>query len=385
MKRQLSLIGPPFLIFFWVVFLSLMKAIGIDKGENSGTSTSLERRGSDSYWRNWLEQDVAYIITDEERAAFEKLTGDAECLQFIDQFWLRRDPAFTTPENEFKNEHYRRLAYANGQYAVDAPGWSTDRGKIYILLGPPGNIIRADTFSQIWHYDNIPWLSPGKEVALEFVDKLRSHDDRLTDYRLTMDSTVEALLHWFRQEIHLQECCVQLLENRKWLSLISHPPLIRYKDLETVLNSKLNPNLFLFKCQAAFRKLTDATVLTSIGFQVQDRDLTYQQQSDSSMLATVNIFARITDPKGYVWEEFEAQMKSEAPEPFFKEMMEGTSYYQKAVPLRAGLYNLELAVKDLYSGKVGAIYRPLQVPGETDMAQDAAALSATQVVRGGLE
>jgi len=138
---------------------------------------------------------------------------------------------------------------------------------------------------------------------LEFVDKLRSHDDRLTDYRLTMDSTVEALLHWFRQEIHLQESCVQLLENRKWLSLISHPPLIRYKDLETVLNSKLNPNLFLFKCQAAFRKLTDATVLTSIGFQVQDRDLTYQQQSDSSMLATVNIFARITDPKGYVWED----------------------------------------------------------------------------------
>lgn len=384
MKRQLRLIGLPFLLFSWAVSLSPMRVIADDKGENSGPS--LQKRGSDSYWRNWLEQDVAYIITDEERAAFEKLTTDDECLQFTRQFWLRRDPAFTTLENESKNEHYRRLAYANEKYAsatlesesnskhhrrlsyanmqygVDVPGWRTDRGKMHILLGPPDDVTRANNFSQIWHYGSVPGFSPSKEVVLEFVDKLRSQDYRLTDYRLTMDSTVEALLHWFRKEIHLQESSVQSLENRRWLGSISHPPLIRYKDLETVLNSKLNPDLFFFKYQTAFRKLTDATVLTSIGFQFQSRNLAYQEQSDRSMLATVNIFARVTDSKGYVWEEFEAQIKPESPEPFFKEMLEGTSYYQKAVALRAGLYNLELAVKDLYSGKVGTIYKPLLVP-----------------------
>ena len=100
--------------------------------------------GSRKSWRRpykkWLNEDVAYIITDEERQAFKRLATDEEREQFIEQFWLRRDPTPDTVENEFKEEHYRRIAYANEHFASGIPGWKTDRGRIYITYGPPDEI-----------------------------------------------------------------------------------------------------------------------------------------------------------------------------------------------------------------------------------------------------
>jgi GWxTD domain-containing protein len=98
------------------------------------------RKELESPYRKWLNEDVSYIITDEERAAFKRLQTDEEREQFIENFWLRRDPTPDTVENEFKEEHYRRIAYANEHYASGIPGWKTDRGKIYIMYGPPDEI-----------------------------------------------------------------------------------------------------------------------------------------------------------------------------------------------------------------------------------------------------
>src|SRR5690348_14732933 len=95
------------------------------------------RKELETPYRKWLNEDVTYIITDEEKAAFKRLQTDEEREQFIEQFWLRRDPTPDTAENEFKEEHYRRIAYANERYASGIPGWKTDRGRIYITFGPP--------------------------------------------------------------------------------------------------------------------------------------------------------------------------------------------------------------------------------------------------------
>src|SRR5215813_6981131 len=95
------------------------------------------RKELETPYRKWLNEDVAYIISDEERTAFKRLQTDEEREQFIEQFWLRRDPTPDTIENEFKEEHYRRIAYANEQFASGIPGWKTDRGRIYITYGPP--------------------------------------------------------------------------------------------------------------------------------------------------------------------------------------------------------------------------------------------------------
>jgi GWxTD domain-containing protein len=98
------------------------------------------RRELESPYKIWVNQDVVYIISNEERQAFNNLSNDAERESFIEQFWLRRDPTPDTQENEFKEEHYRRIAYVNDHFASGIPGWKTDRGRTYIVYGPPDEI-----------------------------------------------------------------------------------------------------------------------------------------------------------------------------------------------------------------------------------------------------
>ena len=138
-------------------------------------------------YTKWVTEDVAYIIRDDERAAFKRLQSDPEREHFIEQFWLRRDPTPGTPENEFKEEHYRRIAYANEHFSAGIPGWKTDRGRIYITYGPPdekeshpaGNATSAVPNEQ-WLYHLIAGV--GTNVIIEFVDP-----DKTGEYRMTMD------------------------------------------------------------------------------------------------------------------------------------------------------------------------------------------------------
>jgi GWxTD domain-containing protein len=131
-----------------------------------------------------VNEDVAYIIAQEERQAFERLDTEPECAMFVDQFWLRRDPTPGTPENEFKAEHYRRIAYANEHFASDhSPGWTTGRGRVYITYGPPDEIEShpkgggpgqpADSFEQ-WLYHHVDALS--RDILFEFVDSARDKE-----------------------------------------------------------------------------------------------------------------------------------------------------------------------------------------------------------------
>lgn len=151
-------------------------------------------------WDKWLNEDVAYIITDAERKAFKELQTDDERNQFVEQFWLRRDPTPATAENEFKVEHYRRIAYANGHFGSQSsvPGWKTDRGRIYIVFGPPDEIDahpsggdQSTTPFQDWRYryiDNI-----GNDVKIEFVDK-----DKNGEYHMTMDPSGKDAIKYVR-------------------------------------------------------------------------------------------------------------------------------------------------------------------------------------------
>src|SRR5271163_3664264 len=156
-----------------------------------------QSRELESPYRIWEREDVAYIITDEERRAFHNLSNDDERDSFIEQFWLRRDPTPDTEENEFKEEHYRRIAYANEHFASGIPGWRSDRGMIYIKYGPPderdehhgGNEQRAQNEGggesafypyEQWHYRYIEGLPPN--VMIEFVDQTMTGE-----FHITMD------------------------------------------------------------------------------------------------------------------------------------------------------------------------------------------------------
>src|SRR5947209_994536 len=146
-------------------------------------------------WKKWLNEDVSYIITDDERKAFNQLSTDDEREQFVEQFWLRRDPTPDTVENEYKEEHYRRIAYTNERFASGIPGWKTDRGRMYIRFGPPdeidahpsggtyerppeqgGGTTSAYPFEQ-WRYRHLD--NVGENIVLEFVDTTLSGEYHL--------------------------------------------------------------------------------------------------------------------------------------------------------------------------------------------------------------
>jgi GWxTD domain-containing protein len=141
----------------------------------------------------WLAEDVAYIISDEERAAFSNLRSDEEREQFIVQFWQRRDPTPGPIANEFRDEHYRRIAYANERFGTTSglPGWKTDRGRILITWGKPdeleshpsGTYTRPGggtlTFPfEVWLYRHIEGV--GNNVLIEFVDPTGTGEFRRT-------------------------------------------------------------------------------------------------------------------------------------------------------------------------------------------------------------
>src|ERR1700731_4135934 len=157
-------------------------------------------------YRKWLDEDGRWIITDQEKSAFMQLSNDEERDQFIEAFWQRRDPTPDTEENEFKEEHYRRIAYANEHYAAGIPGWKTDRGRTYIVFGPADEIDshpsggsyerpmeegggETSTFPfETWRYRYIEGI--GQEVIIEFVDTCMCGD-----YHMTIDrSEKDALL-----------------------------------------------------------------------------------------------------------------------------------------------------------------------------------------------
>lgn len=142
-----------------------------------------------SEYQRWLDHDVRWIITPEERAAFIRLSNREDRDQFVERFWLGRDPTPGTAENEYKEEHYRRMAYANTHFAAAAPGWETDRGRTYIVYGPPDSIKvhtargidGSEKPAQSWHYSSIPGYATGsrKDLDLEFVDACSCGDYRL--------------------------------------------------------------------------------------------------------------------------------------------------------------------------------------------------------------
>ena len=158
----------------------------VAKGEPPRTSPASARQQSAraaSLFEKWLNEDVVYIAAKDERETFLKLASNREREKFIEQFWLRRDPTPDSIENEFKEEHYRRIAYTNENFASGIPGWKTDRGRIYIQLGPPDEIEShpsggaASPPFEMWRYHRSGAL--GKNVDMKFVDQARNGDFRL--------------------------------------------------------------------------------------------------------------------------------------------------------------------------------------------------------------
>ncbi|PYX37649.1 MAG: GWxTD domain-containing protein [Acidobacteria bacterium] len=362
--------------------------------------------------KKWLDEDVRWIISDEERATFKQLSNEEEREQFIEAFWQRRDPTPDTAENEFKDEHYRRIAYANEHFAAGIPGWKTDRGKIYIMYGPADEIEshpaggsyqrpmeegggETSTFPfEQWRYRYLEGI--GQEVIVEFVDNCMCGD-----YHMTMDrSEKDALLYTPNAGLTLYEQMgiankasrftqggVERLgaspfnhdmqskefDRLEQYAKLNRPPAVKFKDLEEVVSHKINMNLMPFDVRADFVRVTGDTVLVPVTLQIKNRDITFQNK-DGIQRGTVNIFGRVSTLSGRIAQTFEDTVQVDVPTELLPKTTENSSVYWKALPLRPGRYRFDIVVKDVNGARVGTWSKGVMVPEFSDDRLSASSL-----------
>ena len=355
-------------------------------------------------YKKWLNEDVVWIITDEERAAFKQLSNDEERDNFIEAFWQRRDPTPDTEENEYKEEHYRRIAYANEHFAAGIPGWKSDRGRIYIMYGPADEVDshpsggtyerpmeegggETSTFPfEDWRYRYLEGI--GQEVIIEFVDTCMCGD-----YHMTLDrSEKDALKYTPNAGLTLyeqmgmsnkaarfsnggleqlgagpmsQDLQTKEFDRLEQYAKLQAPPPVKFKDLEEIVNTKLITNLMPFDVRTDYVKVTGDTVLVPITIQVKYRDITFNNK-DGVQRGTVNIFGRVSTLTGRVVQTFEDTAQVDVPAELLPRTAENSSVYWKALPLRPGRYKVEIAVKDVNGDRKGLWSRGIIVPEYSD-------------------
>src|SRR5258708_667987 len=366
----------------------------------------------DNSFKTWLNEDVTYIISPEERTAFLRLETNEEREQFIESFWLRRSTNPDLPDNDFKEEHYRRIAYANEHFASGKPGWMTDRGRIYIIWGKPDEIESHPTGGtydrpmeegggstttypwETWRYRYLEGI--GENIIIEFVDPSGSGE-----YHQTMDpSEKDALTHVPGAGLSLMESMGMASQADRFtrsdgtnlpttmggqpasmneftrleqLASVQQSPPVKFKDLEALVTSRIVRDQVRFAWRTDYLKVTNDTVLVPVTVQVPNSQLSFSSK-DGVHSATLNVFGRVSTLTGRVVQTFEEAVSRDFPDSLFQQSVKLQSIYQKAVPLRPGLYPLDLVIKDVHSGNVGVVNSRLQVPRYEDEKLEASSL-----------
>jgi GWxTD domain-containing protein len=355
-------------------------------------------------WKKWLNEDVTYIITDEERKAFKQMNTDEEREQFVEQFWLRRDPTPDTIENEFKEEHYRRIAYSNERYASGIPGWKTDRGRIYITFGPPDEIDEhpsggtyerpvaegggeTTTFPfEDWRYRYIEGI--GNDVNIEFVDTTMSGE-----YHMTMDPSEKDALTYvpgagltLAEQMGLSDKMARFnntdgthmgaplsgstqdrpasynqFERLNQFAKLQQPPPVKFKDLEANINTRITYNILPMQVRIDYVRVTEASVMANITVQFENRDLQFQAK-DGVQKSVVNLLGRVSTMTRRPVTTFEKPLEIDAPPDMLQKYAQQRSIYQQSVNLAPARYRLNIVAKDTVAGNMNNYEVALDVP-----------------------
>ena len=363
--------------------------------------------GLSKYYKEWLEKDVVYIISEDERSFFKALKNDEERESFIQQFWDRRNPDPRSEYNEFKEEHYRRIAYANQQFTSGVPGWRTDRGRIYITLGPPddrethatgGIYYRSERegggstsrypWEKWWyrHIDNV-----GDGIELLFSDSSISGEYRLVMY----EDELDALLHVEGMGLTLAEQ-MGLSEKRDrayfnpsgWYDPnnpnpgsrvkdapftrmeqyfnVQRPPKIKFDDLKSVVTTNITFSSLAFDVRTDYIRLSEDKVLVPITVEINNSELEFKKDKEFNR-AKINVYGIVTGLTNKILAEWEDEVVRDFNDIYFYQAKEKRSTYQRLVLLPPGQrYKMDLVLKDVNSKKVGYDTLSIVVPKFTD-------------------
>ncbi len=358
------------------------------------------RKELEASYKHWLDEDVSYIITPEEREAFLHLHTNEERDQFIEQFWARRNPNPDSPYNSYKEEVYRRIAYANEHFAAGIPGWKTDRGRIYITFGKPDEIDSHPAGGQWqrpmwmgggetstypwedWRYRYIDGI--GQEVIWEFVDTCQCGE-----YHLSMDPSEKDALTYVPGAgmTELESMGMASKTDRFTRADGTHmptgfgmpadmdefsrlerytaafrPPKVKFTDLEQVVNHNINYNLLPFEVRTDFVKITDDTVLVPLTVQIADQNMTFKDDNHVQE-SKINIFGRLSTMTGRTVDTFEDVVSLSVPAELLTQYMRQSSRYWHGALLKPGVYRLDLVLKDVNSpNKMGTLREAIRVP-----------------------
>ncbi|MGH9447081.1 MAG: GWxTD domain-containing protein, partial [Terriglobia bacterium] len=378
------------------------------------------RKEMESPYLKWMNGPVGYIITPQERAAFKKLTTDDEREQFIQAFWERRNPNPGDPENEAEEEFYRRVAYANEHYASGIPGWRTDRGRIYIMWGPPNEIENHDSGGtyvanpeelpysgpgasdemttypfEDWTYNYIPGI--GENVKLEFVDPTMSGEFRLTMNPCEKDAMAEvpgdmtgcqgpaSIGPIFNPNSvinpsqlsggggsegsmvtsNMMPESMDEFTQLDTYSKIFQPPPVKFNDLKDAVTHRIVDNVLPFRVLTDYVRLTAGMDLVPITVQVANKSLEFENKN-GVMQATMDIYAQLSTLSGRVATTFEKELVADVPQDDFSSFSTHQQIYQQILPLHPGRYKLTLVLKDDNSGHMGTTSIGIIVPEYPD-------------------
>jgi GWxTD domain-containing protein len=364
--------------------------------------------GQNQHYKEWLDKDVVYIISEQEKQFFKDLKNDEERESFIQQFWDRRNPDPRSPYNAFKEEHYRRIAYANEKYASGIPGWRTDRGRIYILWGKPDQLEThptggiyyrnhlegggsTSTFPfEKWWYRHIDGV--GDDIEMEFVDSSNSGE-----YRLAMSpDEKDALINvpgagmtlaeemgyadkrdraYFNPSGWYDENNAQAKGRRtkdapftrmEQYFTVQRPPAIKFNDLKSVVTTHVTYSSLPYDVRTDYIRLSEDKVLVPITIELSNKELEFKKDKDFNR-AKVNVYGIITGLTNKIHAEWEDEISRDFRDVFFEQGKDKRSAYQRVVALPPGQrYKLDLVLKDINSKKLGALSLGLNVPKYAD-------------------
>src|SRR5438552_2809322 len=397
-NRRLRRSAVAFLILVFAVPTALAQKPQSTQGQDPSEKPRNVKTELKKAYKDWLEKDVTYIITDEERKAFKKLETDEERERFIEDFWRRRDPDPDTDENEYREEYYERIAYANEHFASGIPGWKTDRGRIYIMYGKPdekdshpagGPYEREPTEGggstttypfERWFYRYLPGVGSGIEI--EFVDPTGSGEYRIArnadekdallmipNAGLTMaeemglsskaDRVVNVNAFGNPNSFREQDSPFSRLQ---LLADLSRPPQIKFNDLASAVNTPvIEDNPLNFDVRVDFFRQSDERVITAFTIQTDNQNLVFKD-SGGLQEAQLNIFGKITHVSGRRAGVFEDPVITRATTEELTEAKGRKSAYQKAVALAPGRYRVDIIVRDIASGATGVRHQGFEVP-----------------------
>jgi GWxTD domain-containing protein len=353
---------------------------------------SAAQRNRELQYSDWLKSEIQILITEEERSVFGKLTTEEQREQFIEDFWRRRDP---NPQNPgaFREEFYRRVTYANENFR----GWRTDRGRIYVLHGPPnrrdphpmggwyekppsqgGDTITTLPF-EIWEYDYLQGI--GQAVSIEFVDRTGTGS-----YVLETDPNKKDIFYWRRGDNALKGRRIvpsyreQPFERLAVWSKLQAPPPLKHPELKEEVRANVSYDALPFEAGVAFVRMSSDLFAVPVTVALSNRNLMYAG-FDGYYESEVQMYAVVTALSGQTVYQLDDSFKSRSGDLSLPDLLKQRTYHQAIIPLPSGRYKLRILVKDVHSEKMGIQESSFWIPPAKEGSLNTSSLICADVIQ----